>query len=540
MTKEKYACRECGFVFPVELGEMIENKIQVFCEKCGSAYTMKGVVFKPYSETQEQEKPLDKSPKLPPLRTTYYNSLTQKTSQNKLKNISKIIKGIDTIVLPFMVFIPIILISMSAFEVAGYFLQINTYINYYALISNAIFVFASVLIIYYYKKYISKQIKNEKFDEITVDAFCLGILGSIFFGLGVPLLVEGVFVLLHNLIKRTNFPHNLKDSLNRLSLKGGVIIIFIAFAFLIRQIYYISFTNGLSIYIVIESYPYFSILPIEYLISVGIFLVIAIASLIIDSGFRKSIARMEKIEFGTFLRTIILGVLVTMFFAAGIFILLKAVLLFLMFIIQPKKIVEETKTIQEEIKSVPEEKVPSEKIDRLPDIIEEKEIKSIKEEEIFSLTKRQKKELKEHVDKSKKLKDEIKKEPSPDKKYELKIHESLLPVSDDKDKELVKHYFSKIFAVLSKEAKEQINKLKISKKEKKELLEELAFLTQEEQVKYLETIVSAYQEIPKKLTDRIRKLPNIKTTHLDKIVDQLKYLDYEEQLKFVQYLEENA
>ncbi len=543
MTKEKYACWECGFVFPVELGEMIENKIQVFCEKCGTAFTINGVVFKPYTEAIEEKLPVEKPSKSSPQIKPFYGTY-RRGSQKSLNNMSKIIKGVDNIVLPFMVFMPIIMIAMSAFEVAGYFLNLNAQINIFVFISNAIFAFASFFLIYYYKKHISPKIKSGKYEEITADALCIGILGCIYFGLGAPLVVEGAFVLLHNLVKRKNFPHNLKDSLNRLSVKAGLIIIIIAFGFLIRQLYLISFTNGLTIFAIDSSgenlYTTFEV-PLDYLISLLVFFCIAIVCFIIDSGYRKSIKNMEKIEFGAFVRTFILGILATMFFAAGIFILLKGVLMLLMIMFRPKKVVDEHKITQEEKAPIPVEKTIGEVIDHHPmKAAEEKDVPIQKEQEVFNLTKRQKKEIKEHVDKSKKLKKELEKEPTPDKKYELKIHESLLPVSDDKDKELVKQYFSKIFAVLSKETKEQINKLKISKKEKRELLEELAFLTQEEQLKYLDTIISAYQEIPKKLTDRIRKLPNIKTTHFDKIVDQLKYLDYEEQLKFVQYLEENA
>ena len=82
--------------------------------------------------------------------------------------------------------------------------------------------------------------------------------------------------------------------------------------------------------------------------------------------------------------------------------------------------------------------------------------------------------------------------------------------------------------------------MKISKKEKKQLLEELAFLTKEEQIKYINAIINLYQEIPKKLIQRIRKLPNVKPNHYDKIIDQLKHMDSEEQIKFVEFLEENA
>ena len=126
------------------------------------------------------------------------------------------------------------------------------------------------------------------------------------------------------------------------------------------------------------------------------------------------------------------------------------------------------------------------------------------------------------------------------KELKLQLHDSLLPVKDEEDKKLVQEYFTKIFAVLSKDLRKQIIDLKIPKRERKELLEELAFLAKEEQIKYIEALVLLYKEIPKKLTNRIRKLPNVKPKHYEKIIDQLRYMDVDEQTQFVQFLEENA
>ncbi|MHA2239700.1 MAG: hypothetical protein ACXAB2_15265, partial [Candidatus Hodarchaeales archaeon] len=100
--------------------------------------------------------------------------------------------------------------------------------------------------------------------------------------------------------------------------------------------------------------------------------------------------------------------------------------------------------------------------------------------------------------------------------------------------------FTKIFEVLSKDLRQKISDLKIPKKDKRELLEELAFLTKEEQVKYVEALVDLYKEIPGKLIERIRKLPNVEPKYFDKIAEQLKFMNSEDQIKFVQFLEENA
>jgi hypothetical protein len=80
--------------------------------------------------------------------------------------------------------------------------------------------------------------------------------------------------------------------------------------------------------------------------------------------------------------------------------------------------------------------------------------------------------------------------------------------------------------------------LDLPKQDKKEILKELAFLTEKEQAKHIEAIAELYKEIPYLLIERIRKLPNVDPEHYDKIIAQLKYMDFEEQMEFVQFLEE--
>lgn len=65
------------------------------------------------------------------------------------------------------------------------------------------------------------------------------------------------------------------------------------------------------------------------------------------------------------------------------------------------------------------------------------------------------------------------------------------------DKELeeipeVKKYFARIYSVLSKNVREQLNNLDISKDRKKQLKKELAFLPKHKQIKYLEEIIKQY------------------------------------------------
>ncbi|MBY8979322.1 MAG: hypothetical protein KGD72_02920 [Candidatus Lokiarchaeota archaeon] len=54
--------------------------------------------------------------------------------------------------------------------------------------------------------------------------------------------------------------------------------------------------------------------------------------------------------------------------------------------------------------------------------------------------------------------------------------------------EVVKKYFYRIFTVLSKEVKEELMKLNLSKDELKEIKKELVFLPEEKQIEFLKEL----------------------------------------------------
>jgi hypothetical protein len=69
--------------------------------------------------------------------------------------------------------------------------------------------------------------------------------------------------------------------------------------------------------------------------------------------------------------------------------------------------------------------------------------------------------------------------------------------SDINEKELeeiseIKKYFSRIFTVIPKEIKEKLKTLNISKEKKKILKKELAFLSKEKQIGYLDELERIY------------------------------------------------
>ncbi|MFW9822885.1 MAG: hypothetical protein ACFFE4_08125 [Candidatus Thorarchaeota archaeon] len=519
-----FICRECGYELPNELSNLINNHIQVYCERCGSPFNLEGVKFKP----------------APTPITTKLSSkiaLSEKESSS-LDKIIQFLNKISFLPLFFFTFISLGLIAEIAFNLGSWgFILINRFLP--GLIG--------IFLLVYDRAYIAPKIRDKKYDEIFLDSFCWGILGCILYGTGVLILIKGISIFIYVIVNSKNrnlktYDYGLlaKDSINYFSSKAGFVIILIGIFTALSDGIYLPVGDTITI-----PFPLYPEIPILLIIYVGLLIISSIA-LLIDRNSRSSFGIKQTFDIGDAIKTIIIGILGVLFYAAGIFVLLKGVLLFFLFIGKPaekpqitsieekpvytphpyKKIESPLKPGSEEKEEVfikpttqpiPPELSPKEKEAPVIEIKTEEKLVEIDESE--------------EILESREMKGED---------IELRLHESLLPVKDEKDKKLVKEYFTKIFAVLSKDLREQIISLDISKKEKRELLEELAFLTKEEQIRYIEAIVDLYKEIPKKLIERIRKLPNVDPKHMDKIVEQLKVMDMEEQLRFVQFLEENA
>ena len=40
MSEKLYICRNCSYVFPKELSKLIDDRTQVYCELCGSQFSL--------------------------------------------------------------------------------------------------------------------------------------------------------------------------------------------------------------------------------------------------------------------------------------------------------------------------------------------------------------------------------------------------------------------------------------------------------------------------------------------------------------------
>ncbi|MGB5911597.1 MAG: hypothetical protein WBH31_10425 [Promethearchaeia archaeon] len=542
MVKEKlYICRGCGYVFPKELSELIENKVQVYCEMCGTPFSLEGIEFK---------QPTVRYPKKPsPKYSTYVITEESKSKLNKA------IKKLDK-----FTYIPILIFAGISFGLLFLiFFYSDNWINF--LVSQLSLGICGLLIAIYDTNYISTKIENEQYDEILLDAFCFGILGCIIYGVGVLLLIKGFLIIIYRILnpkqkthKVYNFGVNLKNSLNEFSAKAGIVIAFIVlFRFSINDFDAKFIVLGIDfISQRISTLDEWLIFTIISVILAG-FCLIPIIILIIDARRRRKIREKQRLSFRDAISTFILGIIGTIFFALGIFILLKGILMFFLVAARPSDFpkLEETKEekkieFTDYEKEEPTEKAIPQKIEVIPIKEEPEVLKEIPEDIVIEEAKVEEEkeeipELEEEVEIQEKLgesKPVVENKES--EKMELRLHDSLLPVKDEKDKKIVKEYFSKIFALISKDIRKQIKGLKIPKKEKKDILKELAFLTEEEQGKYIGALAELYKELPRKLIERIRKLPNVEPRYYDKIIEQLKYMDAEEQINFIQFLEKNA
>ena len=58
----------------------------------------------------------------------------------------------------------------------------------------------------------------------------------------------------------------------------------------------------------------------------------------------------------------------------------------------------------------------------------------------------------------------------------------------------IKKYFMRIYTVLSKEIREKLKRLDVSKEQKKKIKKELAFLSQDKQIEYLDELIQLYNQ----------------------------------------------
>ncbi|MGV9204946.1 MAG: hypothetical protein ACOC44_13115, partial [Promethearchaeia archaeon] len=204
-SKKKYVCRECGHILPPELAKLLEQKVQVYCEKCGTPFVLDGVKLreKDFSKEKKEKKPVLKPPR-------YIKSISEK-QKDAFNKFIQILNKIS--------YLPLIIVSILILIGVGDILNFTRWIS--TLPERIMLGTGGMLISLYDIKYISPEIEAENFEKVLLDAFCWGILGSFILGSGTLILIKGAFVFIYALVnpkdsRRSLFDFGLqmKDSLN--------------------------------------------------------------------------------------------------------------------------------------------------------------------------------------------------------------------------------------------------------------------------------------------------------------------------------------
>ncbi len=570
VKSSKYFCRECGHQFPIELVERIEKGIQIFCENCGYKFLLEGVKFRELKEKDlkvKEKKELKEIKELAPRKPK-----ERKISQQGMVNINNVIQDINK--LSYIILIIVSILSLLRIFQLNW---IGNDLQFLSIIfeSVALFIFG-LRIAHFDKNYLAPLIKKGEYNKVGVSAIALGILGCIVYGAGVVLLIKGILLIIYISQDEKNREFQgydwgllIKDSLNSISSYAGASIIILGFA----SFAYMAISNIL----IPSNFRFFSLLIFGF-----VSLILSIIGVSIDKKRSPTISSkkvFEENDAGSFL---VAGIIGCFFYASGVFILLKAITIIILaqkgrpdrIFYDPSRklsISEELMPIQPstyrqkppkspyEIKS--DEKGKDQKYISVPlaskkepplkpfPIEEKKDIESeaqkkdkrLEEIPFFEtvekpIEKKSEKQLEKEAKKQKKMDEKIekkfKKQP-----LKLKLHDSLLPISEESDREIVERYFLKIFNVLSEKIRRKILNLNIPEKDKKEILKEFVYLTEEEQEKYLNELFELNRELSEKLILRVKKL-NLNPKYLQQIIEQLRYMPISEQEIYLKFLEE--
>ncbi|MFX1453696.1 MAG: hypothetical protein ACFFCM_22895, partial [Promethearchaeota archaeon] len=320
-----YICRECGYAFPDELSHLIENNIQVYCERCGSPFIMEGVQFKP--------------------ATTPYRKIKKQTFQISEKQSSSLEKTIQILnkisFLPFLLFTTILFLFIPAFILSG---EIGF------LFSRLMLGFFGLFFLIYDRTRITRKVREKKYNDIFLDSFCWGILGCILFGLGVIILIKGILIIIYVITNPENkhfkkYEYGLlaKNSLNYFSAKAGLIIIIFGIFGIYADRLYLPEIDTINI-----DLPFNIQVPLRIFIYLG-FLIISLIILIIDNSIKNKTNEKKEFKAQDVVKYFILGIFGLFFYSAGIFILFKGILIFFLIFGKPT---EEIKRIPIEEKQV--------------------------------------------------------------------------------------------------------------------------------------------------------------------------------------------
>ncbi|MFW9785499.1 MAG: hypothetical protein ACFFFB_24670 [Candidatus Heimdallarchaeota archaeon] len=241
--------------------------------------------------------------------------------KNQLNKIINLIQFLDKIS-----YIPALSVSIIFFLI---FLEIITVpLDWIYLISNFLLgAIISFLIYSYDRNYISKKIKNEEYDQVILDGICWGIIGCLFYGIGVIIFIKGILVIYYNYnefiirksseigSKHTQIDYKIYNSISSVSRLAGIVIVLLVFYNFGLEILLLAFNQLIfgNLQVIFE--PFF----------LGL---ISLVFILLFEYTKDEILKFNQLSNSKEgAKDIIKGIIGCWFYAAGIFILLRGIVL---------------------------------------------------------------------------------------------------------------------------------------------------------------------------------------------------------------------
>lgn len=553
-----YKCSECGYEFPKELVEefILKNKT-AYCENCGYPYKLdtstqfhQEKAKTKVKKTTETQNMLHSSPQpISPIKpiTPYYSNVTEpnslkktepikarKRSQEDLNKINSAIQKLNSFVQSPVLFIIALIITIARLPVHIIVLSVGG-------LASTILNFVVFFLIYtYVNNSITSRIANKDYSNIGIDAIIFGSIAMSIYGLGIPLFIEGILLLLFEIFSRQNEVIDKNQNLPKT----------ISTEMLARSIYVMRLVlNRATLMIIILSIQNLMVFSLETIFQIIVF----VLSLLLLNYIRKEFlpklksTSYDELDDDFLIRSIIFSAL-CLGNGAGSNMLILCVFLY----IHKGNIAEikKQKKIQDELSIKPGEQAPKNEFQVNPISPQVNYTETSPVQEIIKTSSEKKNEV---VSSSL---------PSPlvpiqskdNKNLEIPKEKSIIPLDEalqQKKEQLIPNtgkilgnadkedqinlYLERIFTVLSGETRKRILELDIPETEKYDVLKEFVYLQEEQQKKYLEELENINRKISWDLVKKIRSL-KLSDDEKEKLIKQLEYMTPANQLEFVKFL----
>ncbi|MHA1727102.1 MAG: hypothetical protein ACTSWY_00025 [Promethearchaeota archaeon] len=595
--KNEFKCKECGNPIPRELMDnyILRGK-KIYCERCGIPFKTK-ITKKEYKKIQEIEKEREEeieqkieqqievktvTPVLSSRESTediqgsiykrnhhkrnnYKRNEYKKTEfalkkvpENVLKDMEKCIGFLNNIIKSPLILIVAMLITLG--RITGMFFTPPVSVF---RISNTFFnLIVLILFSNYARTVIAIKISEKDYSNMGVDAIIIGSACLAAYGITSILLIEGILVLVHQILLKRNklighknksLPMELSNEILASNILGRII-------FVINSILYKA--TGL---IILLGFP---LLTNEFNFSKGIFwmylgffFVSFFMLLYIKKRFSPTIYSTSYTEISEdlIIFAIILAGLSLTFAGSGVPLMVLCILLFIYRgmnseiskklkkyqaikdSIQPKTVHGQQKPLQQENKifqpkttestelTEPKTTVPVNLSSKKISIPEE--LTPIPADTVQTQSDRDKKELPEipEIPVIRKNGSREGKEISTEKEFKR----------DPERQAKIDLYLDRLFTVLSEETRERLLNLDIPEKQKWEVVREFVNLKEEQQKKFLEELEDVNRKIS---SDLIGRIINMKISNGEKqdLLKQLEYIPFKDQEEFVKFVESNV